>query len=184
MTVRAPAALKAGLVVTLAMLAIIAYRAWRLAGADRADGHVVQVYAANETCGVRHRGPCTTFSADVFYVVRDRTYRLREPAGGSWGHDQPVSGASLQPGDTVPIAFDPADPADHYAAGWQVLPAVAPLVLVVGAVLIGVALVPPSNYDDYGRWGRHSRHEEDPAITLNLSGPPPSSTTDQADRPR
>jgi hypothetical protein len=143
MTVHHAGALRAGVVTTVAMLALIGYRDWGVSRAEHVDGRVHRVYAFNERCKGKRGGDCTGFSAVVLYQVRGTTYELREPAGKALGSDRPLEDARLHAGDTVSVAYEPGDPADHYNGGWTVVPKWIIGILGVGVVLIVVGLMPP-----------------------------------------
>jgi hypothetical protein len=168
MTIHAPAAFKAGLVLTVASLTLVGYRAWQLSQAAWVDGRVQQVTARNERCGTKPRRPCTEFTADVSYDVGGRTYWLDEPAGSARDHDQPIARASLRVGDRVEVAYDPEEPGDHYNGGWHVVPVVAMMAGLGGIVLVVIGVKQPREYDPH-RGGRYDPQEEAP-ITLGLTG--------------
>jgi hypothetical protein len=145
MTVHHHGALRAGLVTTLAMLAIVGYRGWRVSRAEHVEGRIQRVEAYNDRCEGKRGGNCTVFIAHVAYEVRGTTHRLFQPIGSVHGYDRPVSEARRRIGDTMTVSFKPDDPAVHYNGRWRVAPLVVRGLLIVGVVLIVVGLKPPAD---------------------------------------
>jgi hypothetical protein len=81
-----------------------------LSRAERGIGVVRQVRAVDSWCRGKRRHDCTKFFATVeFEFAGSRTFSDLE-AGGARGHNQPLSKALHQVGDSVPILFDPNRP--------------------------------------------------------------------------
>jgi hypothetical protein len=168
MTVETPAFVRTAILVLVATLGFVGYRAWLLARASWVEGRVQQVDVEPVRCGARRlRTTCFDFHAVVLYQVDGTSYRTTEPAGRASRAEWKITDASLKAGDPVWVAFDADDPADNYQAGWSVVPLPALLLLAGGAVLLAV-----------GVWGvperkRYSREDERPT-TLGLSGRGPT----------
>lgn len=85
-----------------------------LSRAEHGIGVVRQVRALNGRCGGKRRHDCTRFFATVdFQSAGSRTSSDLE-AGDVRGHNQPLSKALHQVGDSVPIVFDLDRPEEIY----------------------------------------------------------------------
>lgn len=88
-----------------------------LQNAKRITGKVVSVSSHNDRCGSRRsRYSCTRFDAKVQYTPPEtgKSYTLSLGAGSSRGHNQPVSRASYQIGNSVQVAYDARKPETSY----------------------------------------------------------------------
>jgi hypothetical protein len=181
MTIHVPFAFKTGIVLVVGALMLVGYRGWQLANADWVGGRVQQLVARNERCGTKQRRPCTRFAATVSYEVGGRPYWLEEPAGSASEHNRPVTLASLRIGDTVEVAYDPAEPGDHYNGGWHVTPMIAVVAGIGGIALVFLGLKKPREFDP-NSVGYDAR--EQAPVSLNLSGSTPTPLADGNERRR
>ena len=82
-----------------------------LARAQRAVGVVRELSAENGRCGgARNRYNCTKFYAAVELQSAGGRRSSRIDAGYTKHYGQPVSRALYQPGDRIPVFFDPNHP--------------------------------------------------------------------------
>jgi hypothetical protein len=131
---------------TLVLLGFVAHRALFLLHADRVQGRVVEVVAQNAQCARKLTyGPCTRFTARVRFARADGSRaELMAHAGSVRGHGQPLRRSWYEPGDALPIVYDPALPAKVYVDDASDLWS-APFVLSVG---VGTAWLLAL----FGRW--------------------------------
>lgn len=81
-----------------------------LSRAEHGVGVVRRVWAVNGRCGGKRKHDCTKFLATVEFQSDGSRISSDLRAGKTRGHDQPLSKAMHQVGDSVPIVFDPNRP--------------------------------------------------------------------------
>jgi hypothetical protein len=91
-----------------------------LSKAERAEGTVTRVEARDDRCkrkragqhGTGSRHDCTRYTAHVRFAHPGGEQDIGIPAGKHKGHGQPTSHAELQPGERLPVLFEPGRPQD------------------------------------------------------------------------
>jgi hypothetical protein len=131
---------------TLVLLGFFAHRAVFWLRAAHVQGRVVEVVAQNARCARKlSHGPCTRYTARVRFARADgSSAELVAHAGSVRGHRQPLQRSWYEPGDAVPIVYDPALPAKAYVDDASDLWS-APFLLSVG---VGTAWLLAL----FGRW--------------------------------
>jgi hypothetical protein len=85
---------------------------------ERTTGIVENITGSNSRCrsGRKSRHNCTKFNATIRFnpLNESKEYRLELSAGSSRGHNQPISDASYQIGESVPVVYDPDAPDNVY----------------------------------------------------------------------
>ena len=93
-------------------------RAFFIMSAEKTLGSVVKVESYNSRCGGgkrRSKYDCTKFTSYVRYFnLKNSPYEISLSSGSSRGHNQPDSYARLKMGESVPIIYDPKNPAKAY----------------------------------------------------------------------
>jgi len=109
------------MIISLVLLLVVAWfvvdRIMFLQTAKKAAGSVVSLTSHNDRCGSkRSRHSCTRYHAIVGYAAEEtgRRHSLKISAGTSRGHDQPLSNASMQMNDVVPVIYSSGNPDKVY----------------------------------------------------------------------
>lgn len=100
----------------LVLAALQASKTVTLSRSQRFVGEVISLHAKDDRCSSDDRyDDCTKFAAGVRIVVDDEPARVVIDAGSAKGHGQPTSRAEYRLGDSVTVAFDPANPATAHS---------------------------------------------------------------------
>jgi hypothetical protein len=88
-------------------------RAWFVLTADRVDGTIVAIDAADSRCGGKHSYDCTKFTAKVRFEPKGKGSSYTSvSAGNVGGHGQSASMATRKVGARVPVLYDDGDPSE------------------------------------------------------------------------
>jgi hypothetical protein len=91
-----------------------------LSKAERAEATVTRVEARDDRCkrkragqhGAGTRQDCTRYTAHLRFAHPGGEQDVAIPAGKRKGHGQPTAHAELQPGERLPMLFEPGRPQD------------------------------------------------------------------------
>lgn len=128
--------------ISMALLALFCYSMISqirfLSRAEHGVGVVREVRAVNGRCGGKRKHSCTKFFATVEFQAAGSGASGELEAGDARGHDQPLSRASHQVGQSVPIVFDPNRPEEvHHDELWELWRFPLALLLFLVFTLVG-----------------------------------------------
>jgi hypothetical protein len=114
--IKSPVMFWFSMVLALVVLGFVADRTLFLMRAVVTTGNVVDLSASNGSCSCgRHcRYACTKFQAQVSFQATESPAALWVSAGTAHGHDCPVAQARYGIGDSVPVIYNPRNPAEAY----------------------------------------------------------------------
>jgi hypothetical protein len=114
--IKSPVMFWFSMLLALVVLGFVADRTLFLMRAVNTTGNVVNLSATNSSCscGRRCRYSCTKFQAQVSFQAAAAPAALWVSAGSAHGYDCPVSQARYDLGDSVPVIYNPRNPAEAY----------------------------------------------------------------------
>ena len=103
-------------ILAIVLAGYILERLWFLQRAQRTTGWVIDVSSYDSTCGSRrHRYSCTKYTAKIQFNAGSLGLTVFSVSAGSTrGYGMPVTRASMQPRQTVPVVYDPKNPSKAY----------------------------------------------------------------------
>jgi Protein of unknown function (DUF3592) len=114
--IKSPVMFWFSMALALVVLGFVADRTLFLMRAVDTTGNVVNLSASNGSCscGRRCHYACTKFQAQVSFQATEAPAALWVSAGSAHGYDSPVAQARYGLGDSVPVLYNPRNPAEAY----------------------------------------------------------------------